>query len=180
VETNGADIHKRYRTTYGVQEMSMKDFAKSELDRIGMTDEDVTGEGMDFNMREHILRMVDEFSAEGHSGFSAGYALSILKKILAFKPLSPLTGEDDEWTHVYDDDNNDPVYQNKRYSSVFKDKSKGAYDIDGKVFWHYWTDPDTGKTHELTYSSSGCEVPVEFPYTPPSEPVYEYRESEAD
>jgi len=159
--------------------MSMKDFAKSELDRIGMTDEDVTGEGMDFNMREHILRMVEEFSEEGHSGSSAGYSLGILKKLLAFEPLTPLTGEDDEWMDVYEENDGTTVYQNKRKSSVFK-THRGAYDIDGKVFWHYWTDPDTGKTHELTYSSSGCAVPVEFPYTPPSEPVYEYRESEAD
>jgi len=65
--------------------MSMKEFAKSELDRIGMTDDDPTGEDMNFHMREHILRMVDEFSKEGHSGFSAHYAINVLKKLLAME-----------------------------------------------------------------------------------------------
>lgn len=76
--------------------MSLIEYAKKELDLIGLTDEDRTGESMDFHMRDHILRMVKEFSEEGHSGYSASYALFILKRVLDYKPLSPLTGEDDE------------------------------------------------------------------------------------
>jgi len=158
--------------------MSFIDHAKSELDRIGLGNNDLTGEDMDYHMREHILRMVDEFSKEGHSGFSASYALSILKKLLAFKPLTPLTGEDDEWMHVYDDDNGDPVYQNVRLSSVFKGPD-GAYDIDGKVFWEWFTDED-GEKSKTYFTSKGSAVPVEFPYEKPDKPIYEYRESEDD
>lgn len=158
--------------------MSLRDFAISELDRIGLGNNDPTGEDMDYMMREHILRMVDEFSKEGHSGFSASYALAILKKLLAFKPLTPLTGEDDEWQHVYDDDDG-PVYQNKRLSSVFKSVSMGAYDIDGRVFWEWYTDDD-GKKSKVYFTSKGSAVPVEFPYEPPEEPIYEYRPSEDD
>ena len=76
--------------------MSLVSYAESELDRIGMTEEDEYN-GM---MRRHLLHMVKEFSDEGHSGFSASYALQCLKKLLNFKPLSPLTGEDDEWSDV--------------------------------------------------------------------------------
>ena len=76
--------------------MSLVQYAESELDRIGMTDDgDMNG-----MMRKHLLHMVKEFADEGHSGFSASYALQCLKKLLNFKPLSPLTGEDDEWTDV--------------------------------------------------------------------------------
>jgi hypothetical protein len=158
--------------------MSIRDFALDELDRIGLGNDDRTGEDMDYQMRDHILRMVDEFDNEGHSGFSAGYALAILKKLLAFKPLTPLTGEDDEWQHVYDDDDG-PVYQNTRLSSVFKNTSRGAYDIDGKVFWEWFTD-ENGETSKIYFSASGSETPVEFPYTPPDEPIYEYREPEPE
>jgi len=157
--------------------MSFIDHAKSELDRIGLGNNDLTGEDMDYHMREHILRMVDEFSKEGHSGFSASYALSILKKLLAFKPLTPLTGEDDEWQHVYDDDDG-PVYQNVRLSCFFKN-AKGAYDIDGKVFWEWATDDD-GNQFKMYFSGSGSSVPVEFPYTQPDEPIYEYRAPEEE
>ena len=44
--------------------------------------------------------MMQEFANEGHSGFSASYAISILTKLMDFKPLSPLTGEDDEWNNI--------------------------------------------------------------------------------
>jgi len=65
---------------------NMVDFAKKEMDIIGLT-EDGDMNGM---MRKHILHMVKEFGNEGHSGFSASYALSILQKVLAYKPLSPI------------------------------------------------------------------------------------------
>ena len=73
--------------------MSLLSYAEDELNRIGLTDEDEYN-GM---MRKHILQMVKVFADEGHSGFSAPYAISILTKLFAFKPLTPLTGEDDEW-----------------------------------------------------------------------------------
>ena len=158
--------------------MSMIEFAKSELDRIGMADDDPTGEDMNFCMRDHILRMVEEFSKEGHSGYSASYALSIIKKLLAMEPLTPLTGEDDEWMDVYEENDGTTVYQNKRKSSVFK-THRGAYDIDGKVFWEWFTD-ENGETSKIYFSASGSETPVEFPYTPPDEPIYEYREPEPE
>jgi len=154
--------------------MSMIDFAKSELDRIGMTDEDRTGDDMNFCLRDHILRMVDEFSEEGHSGSSASYALDILKKLLAFEPLTPLTGEDDEWTDVYEENDGTTVYQNKRKSSVFK-THLGAYDIDGKVFWEWHTDEESGEKFKIYFSGNGSRMPVEFPYTTPDKPIYEYR-----
>ena len=154
--------------------MSMLDFAKSELDRIGMTSEDRTGDDINFCMRDHILRMVEEFSDENHSGSSAGYSLGILKKLLAFEPLTPLTGEDDEWMDVYEENDGTTVYQNKRKSSVFK-THRGAYDIDGKVFWEWHTVEETGEKTKIYFSGYGCAMPVEFPYTIPDEPIYEYR-----
>ena len=70
--------------------------AKHELDLIGMID---NGDETDMNtmMRRHILMMMEVFSNEGHSGFSASYAANAISKLMMYKPLSPLTGEDDEW-----------------------------------------------------------------------------------
>ena len=157
--------------------MSMIDFAKSELDRIGMADVDRTGDDINFCIRDHILRMVEEFSAEGHSGYSASYALGILKKLLAFEPLTPLTGEDSEWTDVTEESGGNVMYQNKRLSSVFKDNNS-AWDIDGKLFWEWHTDEESGEKSKIYFSGSGCATPVEFPYTKPDEPIYEYRPTE--
>ena len=143
--------------------------AERELDLIGMT-EDGDMNGM---MRKHILHMVKEFSEEGHSGFSANYAIQCLSKLLAYKPLSPLTGEDDEWSDVAEE-NGESLFQNKRYSSVFKVGKEGeAYNIDGKVFWNWFTD-ENGEQYKSYYTSSGSKMPVTFPYTVPDEPIYEY------
>jgi hypothetical protein len=147
-------------------------YAESELNRIGMT-EDSTDE-MNVMMRKHILHMMNEFAEEGHSGFSASYAINILTKLMEFKPLSPLTGEDDEWNLVGDEH-----WQNKRCSSVFKGVDGSCYDIDGKVFWEWYKNED-GKAEKTYYTGYGCSIPVTFPYKPPKEPIYEYRYSDAD
>lgn len=145
--------------------------AKMELGVIGLTED--SPDEMNQMMRKHILTMVQAFADEGHSGFSASYALSILTKLLDFKPLGPLTGEDSEWVHVYDEDDGSPVYQNKRCSSVFKGV-KGAYNINGKVFWEWFKDEETGKYYKSSFTNSDSKIPVEFPYLIPKEPEYIY------
>ena len=152
-------------------------YAEDELNRIGMTED--SPDEMTVIMRKHIIHMVKEFSDEGHSGFSGRYALNILTKLLEFKPLTPLTGEDDEWTLV-----GDGHWQNKRCSTVFKDADGSCKDIDGKVFWEWAVSYDddgkpNGKAHKSFYHGYGCSTPVTFPYTVPDKPIYEYRHSDA-
>lgn len=121
---------------------------------------------------KHVLKLLDVFADEGHSGSSAQYAVNVFKKLAMFEPLVPLTGEDWEWAET-----SEGVFQNKRCSHVFKqaDRFDGqAYDIDGIVFyeWHERDlDPDEpgypGKTRfKSHYTSSESRVPVTFPYTP--------------
>lgn len=45
-----------------------------------------------------VLDVVAVFSAQGHSGFSAAYALDNIKRLLNYDVLTPLTGEDLEWS----------------------------------------------------------------------------------
>jgi hypothetical protein len=150
--------------------MALVSYAENELDRIGMTEDN----GVNGMMRAHLLHMIKEFADEGHSGYSATYAIQCLKKLLNFKPLSPLTGEDDEWTNVTEI-SGVPQYQNKRCSSVFKDGKDGeAYDIDGKVFWE-WLENENGEKFKSYFTSVESRVPVTFPYTVPDEPIYEER-----
>ena len=150
--------------------MSLIEYAKRELDVIGMTED--SSDEMNVMMRKHILHMVKEFADEDHSGFSASYALSILKSLLAYEPLSPLTGADDEWMEV---DNG--YWQNKRASNVFKDKD-GAYWSDGIVFWE-WFQPDDGEPFKTYFTSRDSRVNIDsFPWTMPDKP--EYREADPD
>ena len=138
---------------------NLKDYAIDELTRIGMYS---SGEEMNDMMCEHILKMVDVFTEEGHSGFSARYAINILQKLLQWEPLSPLTGEDDEWNNVSEYSEGE-TYQNKRLSRVFKNGKDGrAYDINGKVF----VEPNGA-----SYTSRDSFVYIEFPYVPKTEYV---------
>ena len=147
--------------------MSLLSHAEYELDLIGMKDEG--DDDMNIAMRKHILHMIEEFSEEGHSGFSAQYAISILSKLLKYEPLTPLTGDDSEWVDV-SEMNGNTLYQNKRSGRVFKDND-GAYDIEGKVYWDWFTDEETGEKYKSYYTGRESRVPVEFPYVPTT--VYE-------
>lgn len=126
-------------------------FAKEELKRAGLFDKDSDYGGM---IGDAVLKMVEQFADEGHSGYSAGMAISIFQKVARFEPLTPLTGADDEWNEV-----TDGMYQNRRCPHVFK-KNGQAYDSEGIV----WRDPDGG-----TYISVASRVPVTFPYVPKRE-----------
>lgn len=132
--------------------------AERELELIGMGPD--TEDGMNRAMREHILTMVATFADEGHSGFSASYALGVLRKVLDFEPLTPLTGADDEWTDLgYHDE---MKAQNNRCSHVFRRADGTAYDSHGRVFRYPDGDCFTGR---------GSQVDITFPYTPTIEYV---------
>lgn len=114
-----------------------------------------TGDQMNIMMANHLIDMVRVFSAEGHSGFSAGYATSALTALLRFEPLGPLYGVDSEWNEI-GEQNGKPLYQNNRCGRIFKEGNH-AYDIEGVVF----REPGGG-----CFTGRHSRVPVKFPYTP--------------
>ena len=133
--------------------MSLKNHARAELERAGMFGPDSDYGGM---MGDAVLKMIDVFADEGHSGMSAGLAVSIFEKLARYEPLTPLTGADDEWNEV-----GPGVYQNRRCSHVFKDET-GAYDIEGRIF---------REPNGCCFTGAKSRVPVTFPYTPKREYV---------
>lgn len=140
---------------------NLVDYAKDELKRIGMID---SGEPYNDLATKAILDLIGLFDSQGHSGFTAPYTINAFSRLVMFKPLSPLTGEDDEWNEL-----RDGSFQNKRYSAVFKDKNGTAYNIEGKVF------TDDG---EIWYTNKDSRVNVTFPYVVPDKPEYVYKNKE--
>ena len=132
--------------------MSLVDFARAELDRAKLFSKESDYEGM---IGSAVMNMIEQFAAEGHSGFSANMAISIFEKLARFEPLSALTGEPDEWTEVYKG-----TFQNKRCARVFKEADGLAYDSNGRVF----REPDGS-----CFSNKDSRVYVTFPYTPTTE-----------
>lgn len=124
---------------------------------------------------DHVMKLLDMFNDEGHSGSSAHYAINLFEKLAKFEPITPLTGEDSEWNEV-SNGNGGIMYQNNRCSRIFKDDS-GAWDIEGKVFWEW--NGTKEEPYKSYYSGHGSSLPITFPYTIPDKPIYEYRYSNA-
>ena len=152
-----------------------KSHAMSEFRAAGWVDE--SGKYMD-EMQEsiclHVLDLLEVFSNEGHSGFSAPYTIDLFSKLAKFDPIVPLTGEDWEWNNVSDISGSE-VYQNKRCSAVFKsaDRFDGQpYYIDGKVFWEWYRSKEDGEMVKTYFTGRESAVPIKFPYTPKTEYVF--------
>ena len=119
---------------------------------------------------EHVLKLLDVFADEGHSGFSASYTINLFAKLAKFEPIVPLTGEDWEWHEA-----SPGVFQNKRCSHVFKQKDRfdgQAYDINAKVFWNWYIEKEFVAISKIHYTGRDSFVPITFPYTPKSEYVF--------
>lgn len=135
--------------------MSLVEYAESELRRVGLFDKDSDYDGM---LGKAALEIVKVFADQGHSGFSAAMTTGLVEKLMRFEPLSPLTGDEDEWVVL---DYDDHMYaQNKRCFRVFQRRDGTAYDTEGRV--HRYPDG-------VTYV--GPNVDVTFPYTPKTEVV---------
>lgn len=148
--------------------MSMLEWAEQELRYAGYDVNDPE-DGPNRWLAEGTLELLKVFADQGHSGSSAPYAVSLFEKLAMWKPIAPLTGEDDEWMEVgYD------VWQNKRNSAVFKEEDGQAYWMDGRVFWEWATHPeiDDGKPFKSYYTSRGSRVNIEFPWTQPDQREY--------
>lgn len=165
--TNAADCHivRRDDGNYDCCNKQIKSnlelFAENELNMILSKCEDDEAKEMQKAINKDIMQIVQVFAEQGHSGFSASYAINLIKRLLNYEPISPLTGAEDEWNKL--DYNNDTKYQNKRCSRVFKNAEGKAYDIEGKIF-----SDDGGKSW---YTCGDSRVYIEFPYVPKTEKI---------
>ena len=149
--------------------MSYKEHALTEFRAAGWVDENGKyDDEMQEAICQHVLKLLEMFSDEGHSGSSASYAIELFSKLANHKPIVPLTGEDWEWTDV--SFGKDMKYQNKRCFHVFKGEDGRAYDSEGVVFYDYYTDED-GNQQKSYYTDKDSRVYIEFPYMPAKEYV---------
>lgn len=139
----------------------MINWAKNELSRI-----EHDAEGLQDRVDKNILDLLEVFVNQGHSNISASYVLSIFDRLAHFRPLTPLTGEDDEWNEV-----GHGCWQNKRYSAVFKEEDGKAYNMEGKIFSR-----DNGETW---FCNKDSRVYINFPYYVPDKPEKVYLPQES-
>ena len=148
---------------YGIQL-----WAKRELE---ILERGLEGRHLDIQreMTNCVMALMEIFSKQGHSGMSASYCINTFFRLAKWKPLTPLTGEDDEWMDIsFITRDGKGLQQNKRCYSVFRENKDNAtaYDIDAVAF-----SSDGGHT----WFSSGdlrkkYSAGITFPYFPPETP----------
>jgi len=142
-------------------------FAAMELDVLSASFTDSDNRPLVEEFREEILSLCEKFGNSGQSGGSAPYTAQAisktLKSLLLQKPIYPVTGIEQEWTLVSEQEG---MYQNCRCSALFKSTTHEAYYLDA-IVWK--------NQHGMTYSGSailGGEIILSrqcvksFPFTP--------------
>lgn len=130
--------------------MSIQDNAKIEMEAAGIT-------GNDARTMSTILAT---FFQQWDSGGAVSVVAPVLQRLITGKPLTPLTGEDNEW---HDPMGGGEILQNIRCSTVFKYPRKGNKVID----------VDTGKMVTFPYSPEKAEIAdpvVQFTITAKGDP----------
>ena len=136
------------------------EFAEGELNLLLKSCKDSESLKTQKAINDDILDIIKLFSSQGHSGFSAGYSLNILKRLLDYKPLSAITGDEDEWEQL--NYSPDLAYQNKRCPSLFRDADGKVYNVEARIF-----SDDNGHTW---YNCKESREYVELPYEVPAKP----------
>lgn len=145
---------------YDIKENEDKAFKKLKDDEIDINDVVV----------ESLLELLEVFSKQGHSGYSAPYVLDLFTKLASHKPLGPLTGENWEWEDVSHFGDETMAFQNIRDSRFFKDKNGRVYWTEGKIF----VEPDGS-----SYVGRDSIMYIDkFPYDP--ETVYIYVDADGN
>lgn len=103
---------------------SLLQHAKFELRAAGLFDANADYNG---DVAVQATSLMEVFAAYGHSGGSAEQTLAVFEKLARGLPLTPLTGEDDEWKRP-DGVKDDQILANKRCIHVFKDADM-AWDV---------------------------------------------------
>lgn len=98
--------------------MNMKEWAENEV-RIACSDEGEESYGN--SCLSSALKAFTSLCEDGHSGMSIQFTKSILNRLIAGKPLSPIEDKDNIWKFSFEDTNGVKNYQCIRYSSLFKE-----------------------------------------------------------
>lgn len=87
---------------------------------------------------KELIALCDKFGKSGQSGGSAPYTAAALadavKTLCMQRPVCDITGIDEEWNDITEINGGELLYQNNRYSAIFKEEGGRAYYVDAVVF----------------------------------------------
>lgn len=119
--------------------MTLIEHAKSELQRAGLDGPDDPYDGM---LGHAVFELIEVFSKQGHSGFSATLTCAIFKDLAEYKALTPITSDPSEWQLVSGPStqfpDSKPQWQSTRQPNLFSH--------DGGETWYSVDDPRWNQT----------------------------------
>ena len=120
-----------------VNESNLTNHAMRELSLAGMLkkDDDSFDKYNDL-VASAVIKLIELFASQGHSGFSASMVRELFNKLSSYKTLTPITSDPSEWEDVshYSNDQPNTMWQNKRDPSCFSyDCGKTWKSVDENV-----------------------------------------------
>ncbi|RYC70693.1 hypothetical protein [Spirosoma sordidisoli] len=136
--------------------------AERELDALIATDNQEEKDEYTQHLKKNVLDLMAVFAEQGHSGSSAPMVSKLFYDLANFKPLLPITGNDNEWGEV-----DGGIFQNSRCGAVFKNGKEGKpYYLDAIV----WQTQNGGSYTGSAILADGKKIPsrqwVRLPFTP--------------
>lgn len=116
----------------GREPCPLNSHARTELEKAGLFDEDSDYNGM---LGDAVMKLMDAFSGQGHSGFSAMLTLDLFNRVAKYEALTELTDDPDEWNDISEYQGGHPSWQSTRNPSAFStDGGKYYYNLDDPAF----------------------------------------------
>lgn len=134
------------------------------------------------------LKALSALAEDGHSGMSIGLTMSVLNRLVAWKPLTPIT--EDDFVEDESDIHANPEWLKeqhlkssihaRRYHSLVRNEHE-----DGSITYYDYDREccvDVNDDHEITFSSSLVTklfhelYPISLPYMPPTKKFLVYTE----
>lgn len=116
--------------------------------------------GVDRDITESLLKVVQAFEDMAHSGCSASIAIDMLERLLRLENLTPITSGPLEWQYhtasVYDDKNGN--WQNRRWIWQNRRNPKLFSEDGGVTYWSIEDKPDENGRRKMYESEPHPEV----------------------
>ena len=103
---------------------ALRQYALEELQRAGMLSVKPGDVYDEYNemCAKAVLELMDVFTEQGHSGFSASMVLGMFNEVANWRPLTPLTDGPEEWHEVGEN-----MWQNRRRPDAFSEDGGHTY-----------------------------------------------------
>ena len=129
--------------------MSMIESAKWQLNKVLEKCTNPFARDTQKMMNSDVIELLKVFEEQGHSGFSASWAINLFSKLAKYKLITEIEDNPEDW----DEDG-----QHKHIPSVFKREDGTCYYMYGRLF----TEPDS----DNFFYNKASSIDVTFPLKP--------------